>query len=44
MLFADELPWACNKVVLIDDEGNIRKYFDGTDRASISILRKILLD
>lgn len=41
MLFADELPLGhAIKFVLIDDEGNIRKYFDGTDRASISILRE----
>ena len=41
MLFADELPSGhAVKFILIDDDGNIRKYFDGTDRASVSILRE----
>ena len=41
MLFADELPqWHAIKFILIDENGNIRKYFDGTDAASLSILKK----
>lgn len=41
MLFADELPNGhAVKFILIDDDGKIRKYFDGTDRASVSILRE----
>lgn len=41
MLFADELPQGhAIKFILIDDHGNIRKYFDGTDEASLSILKK----
>ena len=40
MLFADELPLGhAIKFILIDNHGKIRKYFDGTDRASVSILR-----
>ena len=32
MLFADELPQGhAIKFILIDEKGNIRKYFDGTD-------------
>jgi hypothetical protein len=30
------------KFVLIDGEGNIRQYYNGTDEASISILRNHL--
>ena len=41
MLFADELPQGhAIKFVLIDQDGNIRKYFDGTDEASLAVLRK----
>ena len=41
MLFADELPQGhAIKFILIDEHGNIRKYFDGTDEASLSILKK----
>ena len=41
MLFADELPQGhAIKFILIDENGNIRKYFDGTDEASLSILKK----
>ena len=41
MLFADELPQGhAIKFILIDDDQNIRKYFDGTDEASLSILKK----
>ena len=41
MLFADDLPIGhAIKFVLIDAEGNIRQYYDGTDKASMKILRK----
>ena len=41
MLFADELPQGhAIKFILIDDDQNIRKYFDGTDEASLAILKK----
>jgi len=41
MLFADELPQGhAIKFILIDNHGNIRKYFDGTDEGSLSILKK----
>ena len=41
MLFADDLPRGhAIKFVLIDAEGNIRQYYDGTDKASMKILRK----
>ena len=41
MLFADELPQGhAIKFILIDEHGYIRKYFDGTDEASLSILKK----
>ena len=41
MLFADQLPQGhAIKFVLIDEQGNIRKYFDGTDDASMLILKK----
>ncbi len=41
MLYADNLPQGhAIKFVLIDHEGNIRKYFDGTDSASQDILQK----
>lgn len=40
LLYADELPQGhAIKFVLIDQEGQIRKYYDGTDEASIAILR-----
>jgi protein SCO1/2 len=40
MLFADELPLGhAVKFILIDGYGNIRKYFDGTDKGSVAILR-----
>ena len=41
MLFADELPQGhAIKFILIDDNQNLRKYFDGTDEASLTILKK----
>ena len=41
MLFADDLPQGhAIKFILIDEDGNIRKYFDGTDEASLAILKK----
>ena len=41
MLYAGELPQAhAIKFILIDHNGNIRQYYDGTDKASMSILRK----
>ena len=41
MLFADDLPQGhAIKFILIDENGNIRKYFDGTDEASLSVLKK----
>ena len=41
MLFADELPQGhAIKFILIDDNQNIRKYFDGTDEASLAVLKK----
>ena len=41
MLFADNLPQGhAIKFVLIDDQGNIRKYYDGTDDSSQAILSK----
>jgi protein SCO1/2 len=41
MLYAGELPQGhAIKFVLIDQYGNIRKYFDGTDEASLAVLRK----
>ena len=41
MLFADELTQGhAIKFILIDDNQNIRKYFDGTDEASVTILKK----
>lgn len=43
MLYADKLPQGhAIKFILIDHNGNIRKYFDGTDEASMKILRKDL--
>ena len=40
MLFADELPQGhAIKFILIDDEQNIRKYFDGTDETTWSSSR-----
>ena len=41
MLYAGKLPQGhAIKFILIDEEGNIRKYFDGTDEASQAVLRK----
>ena len=41
MLYADQLPQGhAIKFILIDQKGQIRKYFDGTDDASQAILRK----
>ena len=41
MLYAGELPQAhAIKFILIDEKGNIRQYYDGTDNASIAVLRK----
>ncbi len=41
MLYAGELPQGhAIKFILIDQDGNIRKYFDGTDEASLAVLRK----
>ena len=41
MLFADDLPQGhAIKFILIDNDQNIRKYFDGTDEASLAILKK----
>jgi len=41
MLFSDNLPQGhAIKFVLIDQNGNIRKYFDGTDDSSQEILKK----
>lgn len=43
MLYADELPRGhAVKFVLIDRDGRIRKYYDGTDKASMAVLRKDL--
>jgi protein SCO1/2 len=43
MLYADELPRGhAVKFVLIDRDGRIRKYYDGTDKASMGVLRKDL--
>ncbi len=43
MLYADELPRGhAIKFVLIDSKGRIRKYYDGTDKASIAVLRNDL--
>ena len=44
MLYADELPRGhAIKFVLIDQLGRIRKYYDGTDKASIAVLRTDLI-
>ena len=41
LFMADNLPAGHSvKFVLIDENGNIRQYYNGTDDASISILRK----
>ena len=41
MLYAGELPQGhAIKFILIDQDGNIRKYFDGTDETSLAVLRK----
>ena len=43
MLYADELPRGhAIKFVLIDPKGRIGKYYDGTDKASIAVLRNDL--
>ena len=43
MLYADELPRGhAIKFVLIDPKGRIRKYYDGTDKASMAVLRNDL--
>ena len=43
MLYADELPQGhAIKFILIDQEGYIRRYYDGTDQASIAVLRNDL--
>ncbi len=40
LLYADELPQGhAIKFILIDQAGKIRKYYDGTDKASMAILR-----
>ena len=41
MLYAGELPQAhAIKFILIDEKGSIRQYYDGTDDASMAVLRK----
>lgn len=41
MLYADQLPQGhAIKFILIDENGKIRKYFDGTDDASQAVLRE----
>ena len=41
MLYAEELPRGhAIKFVLIDQNGQIRKYFDGTEEASMAVLNK----
>ena len=41
MLYAGELPQGhAIKFILVDDNGNIRQYYDGTDKASMVVLRK----
>ena len=41
MLYAGELPQAhAIKFILVDYNGNIRQYYDGTDKASMAVLRK----
>ena len=41
MLYADNLPQGhAVKFILIDHNGMIRQYYDGTDKASIAVLRK----
>jgi protein SCO1/2 len=43
LFMSDNLPAGHSvKFVLIDGEGNIRQYYNGTDEASISILRNHL--
>ena len=43
MLYADELPQGhAIKFILIDQNGKIRKYYDGTDKASMAVLRNDL--
>ena len=43
MLYADQLPQGhAIKFILIDQEGYIRRYYDGTDQASIAVLRNDL--
>ena len=41
MLYAGELPQAhAIKFILVDHNGDIRQYYDGTDKASMAVLRK----
>tara|TARA_B100000886_G_scaffold334768_1_gene290807 strand:- start:1418 stop:1573 length:156 start_codon:yes stop_codon:yes gene_type:complete len=41
MLYADNLPQGhAVKFILVDHNGIIRQYYDGTDKASIAVLRK----
>ncbi len=41
MLYAGELPQAhAIKFILVDNNGIIRQYYDGTEKASMSVLRK----
>ena len=41
MLYADNLPQGhAVKFILVDHNGMIRQYYDGTDKASIAVLRK----
>lgn len=43
LLYAKELPQGhAIKFILIDEAGNIRKYYDGTDKASLEVLRNDL--
>tara|TARA_A100001037_G_scaffold283953_1_gene289916 strand:+ start:9585 stop:10172 length:588 start_codon:yes stop_codon:yes gene_type:complete len=43
MLYADQLPQGhAIKFVLIDADGQIRKYYDGTEKASMAVLRNDL--
>jgi protein SCO1/2 len=43
LLYADQLPQGhAIKFVLIDEKGQIRKYYDGTEKASMAVLRNDL--
>ncbi|MBL51700.1 MAG: SCO family protein [Candidatus Marinimicrobia bacterium] len=43
MLYADQLPQGhAIKFILIDADGQIRKYYDGTEKASMAVLRNDL--